>query len=95
MAKEDFIVSKIYQLQRFCGKDGETYALIPEIKHNPEYPFGGVVVKGWIDDYELKQVQLMPMDNGPLFLPVKESIRNKIHKSAGDMVFIELALDAS
>ncbi len=95
MARENYITSKTYQLQRFCGKGGWTYALIPEIKQNPKNPFGWVVVKGWIDDYELKQVKLMPMGNGQLFLPVKASIRKKIHKSAGDIVFIELALDDS
>jgi len=95
MTKETYIVSKSYQLQRFCGKGGWTYALIPEIPQNPKNPFGWVIVKGWIDDYELSQVKLMPMGNGQLFLPVKASIRNKIHKSAGDIVFIELALDDS
>lgn len=87
--------SKTYQLQRFCGKGGWTYAIIPEIKQAANNPFGWVVVKGWIDDFELKQVKLMPLGNGQLFLPVNASIRNKIHKSAGDIVFIELSFDDS
>jgi len=95
MTEERPFTSKTYQLQRFCGKGGWTYAVIPEIEPNAKQPFGWVVVKGWIDDYELKQVKLMPLGNGQLFLPVKASIRNKIHKSAGDIVFIELYRDES
>ncbi|HHB79372.1 MAG TPA: DUF1905 domain-containing protein [Saprospiraceae bacterium] len=95
MSEDTPIVSKAYQLQRFCGKGGWTYALIPEIKPDSSNPFGWVVVKGLIDDCQLSQVKLMPMGNGQLFLPVKAEIRRKIHKNAGDIVFIELYMDDS
>ena len=95
MSKNNPITSKTYLLQRFCGKGGWTYALIPEIAQNAKNPFGWVVVKGRIDDYELNQVKLMPKGDGQLFLPVKASIRKKIKKQAGDTVFIELFLDDS
>ncbi len=81
------------QLQKFCGKGGWTYAPIKEIRQNPQNPFGWVTVSGFIDDYELKQIKLMPMGEGQLFLPVKASIRQAIRKQAGDFVRVVLYLD--
>ena len=37
----------------------------------------------------------MPMGDGRLFLPVKQEIRKKIKKEAGDWVAVELYLDES
>ncbi|MFT5385881.1 MAG: hypothetical protein ACI81W_003292, partial [Saprospiraceae bacterium] len=64
MKKEKPLVNKKYLLQRFPGKGGWTFAEIPEILQNKKAPFGWVCVKGFIDDYELKQYKLMPMGNG-------------------------------
>ncbi len=86
-------VNKSYLLQKFEGKGGWTYAQIPEIKPNKSNPFGWVRVRGWIDDYEIKNYHLMPMGNGQLFLPVKAVIRKKIKKQAGDKVWVKLYPD--
>ena len=95
MEDEKPLVDKEYLLQKYPGKGGWTYAAIPEIAQNKKAPFGWVQVKGFIDDYELKQYKLMPMGNGKLFLPVKAAIRKKIGKEAGDYVHVRLYLDES
>ena len=87
------LLNKEYQLKKFPGKGGWTYAEIPEVPQDKKSPFGWVKVRGSIDDYELKFYKLMPMGNGKLFLPVKAAIRKKICKQAGDFVSIILYKD--
>lgn len=89
------LVNQLYLLEKFPGKGGWTYAAIPEVLQNSGNPFGWVKVRGFIDDYELKQYKLMPMGKGKLFLPVKAAIRKKIKKEAGDMVKVVLYSDES
>jgi hypothetical protein len=89
------LVNKKYLLEKYPGKGGWTYAVIPEISQNKKSPFGWVKVKGSIDDYELHNYKLMPMGNGKLFLPVKAEIRKKIGKNEGDWVKVILYLDDS
>jgi hypothetical protein len=95
MISEDPIVNDTYTLEKFPGKGGWTYALLPHLTPNKKNPFGWLTVKGFIDSYELKQYKLMPMGNGKLFLPVKASTRKLIQKQAGDQVKIVLYLDDS
>ena len=87
------LVNKKYLLKKYPGKGGWTYAEIPEILQDKKVPFGMVKVKGAIDDYEIKNYNLMPMGNGKLFLPVKADIRKKIRKKEGDYVNIILYAD--
>ena len=89
------MVDGIYNLEKFSGKGGWTYARIPEVKQDKSMPFGWVKVRGKIDDYEFHQVKLMPMGDGKLFFPVKKLIRKKIGKEAGDSVHIILYNDDS
>jgi Domain of unknown function (DUF1905)/Bacteriocin-protection, YdeI or OmpD-Associated len=89
------LVENDYLLQKFPGKGGWTYAVIPEILQNKNTPFGWVKVKGSIDNYEIKNYRLMPMGNGHLFFPVKAEIRKQIKKQAGDYVSIILYKDDS
>ena len=84
------MVDKSYQLERFPGKGGWTYAAIPEVLQDRHAWFGWVKVSGFIDDYELKDYKLMPMGNGRLFLPVRAEIRKKIGKQCGDWVHVVL-----
>ena len=95
LKKEHPLVDKEYLLKKFPGKGGWTYAEIPEVLQNKNNPFGWVKVKGWIDDYELKQYKLMPMGDEKLFLPVKAQIRKKIKKREGDYVRVILFADES
>lgn len=89
------LVNKKYLLEKFSGKGGWTFAVIPEILQDKKAPFGWVSVCGTIDDYELKNYKLMPMGNGKLFLPLKAEIRKKIKKEAGDYIKVILYKDNS
>ncbi|OYX82061.1 MAG: hypothetical protein B7Y83_16110 [Flavobacteriales bacterium 32-34-25] len=89
------LVNKKYLLEKFPGKGGWTFAIIPEILQDKKAPFGWVSVCGTIDDYELKNYKLMPMGNGKLFLPLKAEIRKKIKKEAGDYIKVILYKDNS
>lgn len=84
-----------FQLKRFKGKGGWTYAELPDVSTDPSSPFGWRLVKGSIDHVQLKRYHLMPMGNGHLFLPVKAEIRKKIRKQAGDVVRVILFEDRS
>lgn len=85
-----------FKLEKFPGKGGWTYAVIPTKNGNTSNPFGWKNVAGYIDDYELKDHKLMPMGKGKLFLPVRSEIRKKINKKDGDYVTIKLyAVDSS
>ncbi len=46
------LVDKEYLLDKFPGKGGWTYTLIPEIEQDKKAPFGWVKVKGSIDGYK-------------------------------------------
>lgn len=77
-------------LEKYPGKGGWTYALIPELKADKNQAFGWLTVSGFIDEYEIKNYKLMPNGKGQLFLPVKKEIRKIIKKEAGDYVQIKL-----
>jgi len=84
------LIDKDYLLQRFNGKGGWTYALIPEISKEKQFPFGLMQVSGNIDSYKLENSMLLPFGNGQLFLPVKVARRKAIKKEEGDWVKIIL-----
>ena len=87
------LIDKAYLLEKFPGKGGWTYAVIPDILPDKHAHFGWVRVKGTVDNFELKGYHLMPMGNGKLFLPVRAEIRKKIKKQAGDWVQVILYAD--
>lgn len=87
---EKAIIDKDYLLQKYPGKGGWTYAIIPEISQDKHAWFGWLKVRGSIDGYEISNFHLMPLGNGTLFLPVKAEIRKKIGKQEGDWVHIIL-----
>ena len=91
--KEEPLVDKEYLLEKFPGKGGWTYALIPKILQDKHSHFGWVIVNGSIDGYEIKKFHLMPSGNGQLLLSVKAEIRKKIKKQAGDYVHVILYPD--
>jgi len=90
MEKEKALVNKKYLLEKFPGKGGWTYVQINEIKVLKRKYFGGVKVRGFIDDYELKDHNLFPMGKGILMMAVKAEIRKKIGKKEGDWVTLKL-----
>ncbi|MDQ3108960.1 MAG: YdeI/OmpD-associated family protein [Bacteroidota bacterium] len=89
------LVNKKFRLEKFNGKGGWTYAVIPGIAHDKTKSFGWRRVKGFIDDYEIKNFNLMPMGKGKLMLPVKTAIRKKIGKEEGDWIKVVLYPDST
>jgi hypothetical protein len=87
------LVNNIYLLEKFNGKGGWTYAVIPEVPRDVRTRFGWVKVKGTIDGTAIGKCRLMPMGNGLLFLPVNAGIRKRIGKQAGAQVHIVLYAD--
>lgn len=87
------LVDKEYLLEKFPGKCGWTFTIIPEILPDPNAPFSWVKVRGNIDGYEIKKYHLMPSGKGTLLFAVKSEIRKKIKKQAGDYVHIILYPD--
>lgn len=87
---EQPLVNKRYRLQKVAGKGGWTYIVIKEITREQRGKHGMVQVRGFIDDYELKAYNLMPMANGSMFMPVKADIRKHIKKGEGDLVKVVL-----
>ncbi len=89
------LVNKRYLLERFPGKGGWTYAIIPEILPDKKSPFGWVKVRGSIDGHAISHYHLLPTvkGTGQVFLSVKADIRKKIKKEAGDYVHIILYPD--
>ena len=90
MEKVKPLVNKKYLLEKFPGKEGWTYIQFNEIKPEKKKYFGGVKVRGFIDDYELKDHNLFPMGKGILMMAVKAEIRKKIGKQEGDWVTLKL-----
>lgn len=89
------LIDDDYILQKFNGKGGWTYVLIPEIPKEKRFPFGMKKVSGSIDAYKLENCNLMPFGNGQMFLPVKAEIRKFIKKEAGDQVRLILSGEES
>ena len=87
------LVNKKYKLQKFAGKGGWTYTVIEEITPDKREKFGWVKVKGFIDDFEIKNYRMMPLADGKLFLPVRAEIRKTIRKEAGDWIKVVLFKD--
>ncbi len=94
MKKEKPIVKGTFLLEKFDGKGGWTFIRIPHLD-KPKTPFGYLRIVGFIDNYEVKRLSLMPMGNGLYMLPVKAEIRKLIRKKAGDQASIELYVDRS
>jgi hypothetical protein len=88
--EEKPLVNQKLLLERFPGKGGWTFARIPELPPGKKNYFGMQKVRGYIDDYEVKQFHLMPMGKGQLFIAVKAEIRKAIKKNAGDWVKVTL-----
>jgi len=89
------LTDKQYLLERFPGKGGWTYILLPEIPQDKDAPFGIVKVKGSIDAYQINNYTLMPYGKGVLLMAVKAEIRKTIGKEEGDHVHVILYKDDS
>lgn len=87
------LVDKTYLVEKFAGKGGWTYVVLPEIVPDKKAYFNWIQVRGQIDDYELTHYRLMPMGGGKMFMPLKAEVRKKIKKGEGDWVHVVLYKD--
>lgn len=76
-------------------KMGWSYVIIPAAqarKLNKGSKLG-FRVKGFIDDYALKQISVLPMGDSTFMLPVNGTMRKALRKQRGDKVTLRLAID--
>lgn len=92
---ESIQINREALIERFPGKGGWSYILIPEISPDYRNHFGQVKVSGSIDSYVLDKVILMPMGDGKLFLPLNAGIRKQLQKQVGDTVQLKIYLNKS
>ncbi len=84
-----------YLIQKKEGKGGWSFVVISGIPKSQKDKLGLVRVHGQIDNYAIKQYNLLPMIGGDMLLPIKATIRKKINKTEGDTVQIVLYADDS
>lgn len=72
-----------------------TYVIIPGIPSDYKARGGTIRIHGFIDSYELKQYNLLPMKDQRMFLPLNAAVRKKIGKKEGDHVQVILFYDPS
>jgi Bacteriocin-protection, YdeI or OmpD-Associated/Domain of unknown function (DUF1905) len=89
------LVDKEYLVQKEGKQNGWTYVVIPDISPTEKNKSGLIRVSGFIDTYELKQFNLLPMKEGTMLLPLNATVRKKIGKKVGDMVHVTLFSDDS
>ena len=89
------IIHGQFIIQKMPMKSGWSYVILPPKHRKTGLPFGWFVVKGTIDDYEIRQYKLWPTADNKLFLPIKSEIRKKIKKQEGDIVTLTLYEDTS
>jgi Domain of unknown function (DUF1905)/Bacteriocin-protection, YdeI or OmpD-Associated len=87
------LVNNIYQIQKQPNKGGWHYVVITEIAASEKSALGLVRVSGTVDNYELKQFNLLPMKDGNMLLPLKAALRKAIRKKEGDTVQVTLFSD--
>jgi len=79
-------------LKKFSGKGAWTFVMMPVVPGLPKKKNNTIRVRGFIDDYELKDFNMWAMKQGN-FIAVKAEIRKKINKEEGDTVSVILYLD--
>ncbi|MDN3655985.1 YdeI/OmpD-associated family protein [Ferruginibacter paludis] len=89
------LVNEQYQIKKQAGKGGWNYVVITAIPADKRNHLGLIRVSGFIDTYELKQFNLLPMKDGNMMLPLKTVVRKQIAKKDGDQVHVKLYTDDS
>lgn len=89
------IVDTSFKIGKEDRSGGWHYVIIPGIRTKQNANAGLIRVRGWVDTYELRQFNLLPMKNGDMLLPLKAPLRKAIGKKAGDTVHVKLFVDKS
>lgn len=84
------IIDATFTLQKTAGKGGWTFIMAPLDGPVSKTRFGMRKVRGFIDDYELRDFTMWSVKDKGHFLAVKSEIRKKIGKEEGDSVKVVL-----
>jgi hypothetical protein len=87
------IINATFKIQRKEGSGAWHFVEISGIPPQFVAANGLVRIRGWIDEVEIRQFNLLPMKNGNKMLVIKAAIRKRIAKKAGDSVLIKLYPD--
>lgn len=89
------LVNQLLLIKKKPEKGGWFYVSIPGIDPKHKNKLGLIRIKGFVETYEFKQFNLLPMTNGHMMLPLKAPVRKAIGKKEGDTVQVRLYLDKS
>ncbi|MCP9750651.1 YdeI/OmpD-associated family protein [Ferruginibacter sp. HRS2-29] len=89
------LTDKKFTIERQATKGGWHYVTIKDIPASLKTSQGLVRVKGFIDTYEIRQFNLLPVKTGEMMLVLKAALRKAIGKKAGDAVHVKLFPDES
>jgi Bacteriocin-protection, YdeI or OmpD-Associated/Domain of unknown function (DUF1905) len=89
------LIDDQFLVQKFEAKGGWTYVVITGLPATLRDKLGQIRVCGTIDNYELKQFNMLPMKGGDMLLPLNSKVRKKTGKSEGDTVHVILFADDS
>ena len=89
---ENVVVERKALLEKFPGKGGWTYILLPEITPEHKDYQGQVKVSGSIDQFTFQDVSLFPYGKGRYFMTVNAAVRKAIGKEAGQTVALRISL---
>jgi hypothetical protein len=84
------IINATFKIQRKEGSGAWHFVELSGIPRQFVAANGLVRIRGWIDEVEIRQFNLLPMKNGNKMLVIKAAIRKRIAKKAGDPVLIKL-----
>lgn len=89
------LVDKNFKIQRKQEKGGWHYVIIPGIPTKLRNEQGLVRVRGFVETYEFRQFNLLPMKSGDMMLVLKAQVRKILKKGDGDEVRVKLFADDS
>lgn len=89
------LVNKIFTIEHKPTKGGWHYVIIPGIPVKYKNQQGLIRVRGFVDNYEIRQFNLLPVKTGEMMLVLKAALRKSINKIAGDKVQVKLFIDES
>ena len=86
----------ILQFNEQGDKTGWTYIEVPADLAQQIHPDSKQAfrVKGWLDDFAITGISLLPMGQGNYIMALRNEIRKAIHKSKGAMLRVRLEFDA-
>jgi len=89
------LVDKKFKIRRKAEKGGWHFVVIPNVPAKYKNQQRLARVRGFIDSYEVRQFNLLPMKTGEMMLVLKAQLREAIKKKAGDLVHVKLFADKS